>query len=234
MPLAPDPEQPPRPGRTVAAFDFDGTLTTLDTLRDFVKFAVGPGRYAAGLVRAAPWFLGALTRCCGRGPAKARFLAVTLGGRSRSELEAVARDYVEQRLPALVRPEMAARVQEHRQLGHELVLVSASPSLYLELWAAQAGFAAVLATELEFRDGTCSGRLAGPNCWGPEKVRRLRQWFAGERPGVLYAYGDSRGDRELLAMADHAWLRGDGALPPLTASGPEDGSNPPVCPKMEA
>ncbi|MGF6301146.1 HAD superfamily phosphoserine phosphatase-like hydrolase [Paraburkholderia sp. WC7.3d] len=97
------------------------------------------------------------------------------------------------------------------------MLVSASPSLYLTVWAARAGFDAVLATELEFRDGRFAGRLASPNCWGPEKVRRLQQWFGSDQPPVLYACGDSRGDREMLALADHAWLRGDGALPLIDA-----------------
>lgn len=110
---------------------------------------------------------------------------------------------------------MAARVQEHKRRGHRLVLVSASPALYLTVWAARAGFDAVLATELEFRDGRVSGRLATPNCWGAEKVRRLQQWFGSDHPHVLYAYGDSRGDREMLALAGHAWLRGTGALPPI-------------------
>jgi phosphatidylglycerophosphatase C len=204
---------PPR--RIVAAFDFDGTITTLDTLRDFVLFSVGPARFAAGAVRAAPWIVGALTRMCARGSAKARFLAATLGGLPRQELEAAARRYVAQRLPALVRPEMLERVREHGRLGHQLVLVSASPTLYLDLWAAQAGFDAVLATELEYRDAAFTGRLSGLNCWGPEKVRRLREWFGSEQPEVLYAYGDSRGDLEMLAMADHAWLRGQGELPAI-------------------
>jgi phosphatidylglycerophosphatase C len=203
------------PNRIVAAFDFDGTITTLDTLRDFVLFSVGKTRYAAGAVLTAPWVIGVLTRMCDRGSAKARFLAETMGGMTRPEMEAKAQLYVEQRLPALVRPEMTARIREHGRLGHELVLVSASPTLYLRHWAAQAGFAAVLATELEYCDDRFTGRLSGPNCWGPEKVRRLRQWFGGEQPGVLYAYGDSRGDREMLALADHAWLRGHGALPPI-------------------
>jgi len=204
--------------RIVAAFDFDGTVTTSDSLRDFILFTVGQAHFAAGAVRAAPWIIAGMARMCDRGSAKARFLAATIGGRSRLELEATAQMYVAQRLPALVRPEMAARIQEHQQLGHGLVLVSASPTLYLAPWAAQAGFDAVLATELDYRDGRFTGRLSGPNCWGPEKVRRLRQWFGSDQPRVFYAYGDSRGDREMLALADHPWLRGHGGLPPLTGS----------------
>jgi phosphatidylglycerophosphatase C len=75
----------------------------------------------------------------------------------------------------------------------------------------------VLATELELRDGRFSGRLASPNCWGPEKARQLQQCFGSDQPPVLFAYGDSQGDREMLALADHAWLRGRGAMPPIDA-----------------
>ncbi len=111
------------------------------------------------------------------------------------------------------------RVQEHRRRGHHLVLVSASPDLYLLPWATYAGFDAVLATELEFVDERCTGRLATPNCWGKEKARRLQEWLSNRQPSLLYAYGDSRGDREMLAMADRRWKRGDGALPALDGDG---------------
>jgi phosphatidylglycerophosphatase C len=132
-----------------------------------------------------------------------------------SELRDAAQQYVDVRLPALIRPEMVERVRERQRCGHEIVLVSASPALYLEVWAERAGFDAVLATELEFRDGQFSGHLASPNCRGQEKVRRLHQWFGEVRPHVLYAYGDSAGDQEMLALADVAWLRGHGTLPAI-------------------
>jgi phosphatidylglycerophosphatase C len=201
----------------VAAFDFDGTITTTDSLRDFVHDTVGRGRFAVGVVRASPWLIGLLARVCDRGAAKAHFLAMTLGGMTHCELEDAAQQYAAHGLRALIRPEMAARIHEHKRRGHRLVLVSASPTLYLKHWAAGMGFDAVLATELEFRGDRFSGRLASPNCWGPEKVRRLQQWFGSESPRVLYAYGDSRGDQEMLALADHAWLRGCEAMPPIDA-----------------
>ena len=203
---------------TLAAFDFDGTITTCDSLQEFVRGVAGRGRFAAGVVSSAPWLLGAWTGACDRGMAKAHFLAATLGGMTRHELEEAARRFASLELPALVRPEMLERVRAHKRLGHRLVLVSASPSLYLRPWAAQAGFDGVLATELEFAGDRFSGRLASANCWGPEKTRRLREWLAGEQPAMLYAYGDSRGDRELLALADRPWLRGDGALPALPSA----------------
>ncbi|MDF3838597.1 HAD-IB family hydrolase [Cupriavidus basilensis] len=201
----------------VAAFDFDGTITTSDSLRDFVRYMVGGRGLIRGAVCAAPWLAGMLAGTCDRGTAKARFLAGAIGGMTRRELERAARRYVAQRLPALIRPEMEARLREHKRRGHRLVLVSASPAFYLKVWAESAGFDAVLATELEFRGDRFSGRLASPNCWGPEKVRRLQQWSGVGKPPVLFAYGDSRGDRELLALADHGWLRGQGEMPSIDA-----------------
>ncbi|HEX7910640.1 MAG TPA: HAD-IB family hydrolase [Paraburkholderia sp.] len=199
----------------VAAFDFDGTITTSDSLRDFVRWTVGRAGLISGAIRAAPWLVGMLIGQCDRGTAKGHFLAATLGGMTRRELEDAAQQYAAAGLLALIRPEMAARVEEHKRRGHRLVLVSASPALYLKHWALRVGFDAVLATELAFRHDRFSGQLASPNCWGPEKVRRLMEWFGADRPRVLFAYGDSQGDREMLAFADHGWLRGDGEMPAI-------------------
>jgi len=200
---------------SVAAFDFDGTITTSDSLRDFVRYTVGNVRFTAGALRALPALVGMRLGKSDRAIAKAAFLIATIGGMKRGELEHIARQYATCGLPRLVRPEMVARIQEHKRRGHRLVLVSASPSLYLKHWAADIGFDAVLATELEIKDDRFSGRLASPNCWGPEKVRRLQAWFGDDLPSALFAYGDSRGDQEMLALADYAWLRGYGAVPQI-------------------
>ncbi|MGJ7527475.1 HAD family hydrolase [Variovorax sp. GB1P17] len=209
---------------TLAAFDFDGTISTSDSLRAFVHGLVGQGRFTTGALRSSPWLAGAWAGVCDRGIAKAQFLSATIGGMARRELEDAARHFATHELPKMIRPEMLERVREHKRRAHRLVLVSASPSLYLNVWAAQAGFDAVLATELEFIDDRFTGRLASPNCWGPQKVARLKQWLGdGERPATVYAYGDSRGDREMLAWADRPWLRGDdNALPPLPPHGADN------------
>jgi phosphatidylglycerophosphatase C len=210
-------DRPMQINRTLAAFDFDGTITTSDSLRDFVRHTVGNARFAMGVLLALPSLVGMLVGLCDRATAKARFLVATIGGMARTELEVAAQQYAARRLPALIRPEMAARINEHKRRGHRLILVSASPALYLKHWAVATGFDAVLATELELRDGRFSGRLASPNCWGPEKARQLQQWFGNDQPRVLFAYGDSRGDQEMLALADYAWLRGLDAMPPIDA-----------------
>ncbi|MDR3099327.1 MAG: HAD-IB family hydrolase [Paraburkholderia sp.] len=205
--------------RVVAAFDFDGTITTSDSFRAFMLDAAGSGRFALAALRCLPWLAGIAPGWADRGRTKARFLYAALGPVRREALEAAAQRFVDTRLPGLLRPEMLARVREHQALGHEVVLVSASPSVYLRKWAAGVGIGTVLASELEWRDGAYTGRLAGRNCWGPEKVARLRAWWGEHAPATLYAYGDSRGDREMAELANHAWIRGEAPLPPLVATG---------------
>ena len=200
----------------VAAFDFDGTISTTDSLRIFVRETVGTPRFVAGALLASPWLIGAALRVVDRGTAKAAFLRASLGARTRAQLEYDFKRFITQHLPRLLRPEMLARLRQHRAMGHRIVLVSASPGLYLRLWATSVGFDAVLSTELAYDElGRFSGQFAEPNCWGPEKVRRLEAWWAASPPRVLFVYGDSRGDKEMAERADYAWIRGQGKLMPL-------------------
>ena len=117
--------------------------------------------------------------------------------------------YARQISGAWMRPDTLARLDRHRALGHAVVLVSASLEPYLEPLGALLGVDAVLCTRLEVGgDGRLTGRLDGRNCRGPEKADRLRSWLDEHRlrGASVWAYGDSRGDRELLALADRAEL----------------------------
>lgn len=118
--------------RIVAAFDFDGTITTSDSFRHFVRHAVGMPRFAWAGLRALPWIVAMKAGLLSRGDAKAKFAWFAFGPIGEDALDAQARTFVDAHLPRLVRPEMLERVREHRARGHQVVLVSASPSLYLD------------------------------------------------------------------------------------------------------
>jgi phosphatidylglycerophosphatase C len=192
----------------VAAFDFDGTISTCDSLQVFLRNNLGRPKFGWAIFRALPWLTACALHLTDRHTAKEHLLRASLGGRRAEQVERWAADFVAGELPGLLRPEMLARLAWHQAQGHRTVLVSASPSLYLRPWAQKMGFQALLCTELEVVDGFYTGRLASRNCWGPEKVRRLEAWWQQDVPAKLYAYGDSRGDAEMLARADVAWYRG--------------------------
>lgn len=195
-------------GPVVAAFDFDGTITHRESLFPFLRFAAGNALFYERLCTLLPTLAGYALGLLDNEQAKERVLARFFAGTPIAQLSASAAAFSRQVLPRLVRPAALQRIAWHRDRGDRCVLVSASLRLYLAPWAQAVGFDDVLASELELTaDGHVTGRLIGGNCYGAGKVRRLEQ-LLGPRTGYqLYVYGDSRGDRELLARADHAFYR---------------------------
>jgi len=185
----------------VAAFDFDGTLVPGDSLRPFLTELLGRRRFAAVLGRAGVPMVVGYGRD-GRDGAKEALLVRAVAGLAATAV-ATAGAAFGARLATRVRPAMASRLDWHRGQGHRLVLVSASLVDYLEPFGRVVGFDDVIATRLEVAsDGRLTGRLDGNNVRADEKATRLAK-LLGSQPVELWAYGDSAGDRELLAMADH-------------------------------
>lgn len=190
--------------RVVAAFDFDGTITRRDTLLPFLVYACGRARVAAALATVAPRLTLALAGRGSRDDAKVALLERVVAGRDAAEIAAAGRAFADRLAgdTSRFRADVLARVRWHRDAGHEVVLVSASLTTYLDPLAPRLGFDTVLATTLEVAsDGRLTGQLVGLNCRGPEKVARLDAWLAGSAC-TLWAYGDSSGDDEMLARAD--------------------------------
>jgi phosphatidylglycerophosphatase C len=187
----------------VAAFDFDGTLTQRDTLLGYLRLVVGRRRVATVVARNAVGILRASRDRNARDLVKEEVLAGCLAGVEVARATALAAAYVA-RIP--MRADVVARLLEHHALGHTVVVVSASPAIYVAPAVASWGVDDVLATELEVVDGVFTGRYAGRNCRAEEKVVRLESWLAG-REVELHAYGNSPDDAAMLARADHpVWV----------------------------
>ena len=108
----------------------------------------------------------------------------------------------------MIRIDGLDRLKWHQQQGHICILASASLDVYLEHWSRSQKFDGLVCSKLEYDDeGKATGSLLGRNCHGAEKVRRLHELIDAANITELYAYGDSRGDRELLAAADHSYFR---------------------------
>jgi HAD superfamily hydrolase (TIGR01490 family) len=187
----------------VAAFDFDGTLSTRDSFLPYLRIVAGTRDLARAIAAAAPALAASRRDPSQRDVAKAIMLRGTLAGRSEAYLRDVGARYARLVVARRLAPDTVARLEQHRAEGHDIVLVSASLHVYLDPIAELLGADAVLATALEVdADGRCTGEIAGANVRGLEKVYRLDAWLAG-RDVVIHAYGDSSGDDELLARAHH-------------------------------
>ncbi len=203
--------------RTIAAFDFDGTLTRRDTLYPFLRDFVGVPALAAAAVRDLPRLAAAALGRGDRDAAKARLFARVLGGRSAGDAWDHGRRHAERIVASGLRPEMIERLEGHRRDGHEVVIVSASIDAYLDVVGSVLGIDRVLCTRLEVRDGRLTGAMLGGNCRGAAKLARIRDAFGDPttEPYELWAYGDSAGDDAMLGAADHAFrVRRDGSIVP--------------------
>lgn len=191
---------------TLAAFDFDGTLTRGESFFRFLAFATPWYRFIFCLLLSLPVLLLYVGRLMDNESAKVRVLRIFLKGRPLAEVEAAGKRFAQTRIAATLRPEAVARLRGHQKQGHVCVLVSATLAVYLRPWARDMGFDQVLATELAVdARGRVTGELATPNCYGPEKAARLRQHYGVS--AIKAAYGDSAGDREMLAMAEQPFYR---------------------------
>jgi HAD superfamily hydrolase (TIGR01490 family) len=209
------PEHPPadvsRP--TVAAFDFDGTLTDggsvypfLVALRDHWTV----WRTVATMTPALIW--AAIAGGTAADDTKERMFRRLLGGLPIEEVERKSQAFALTHLQRHLRTDTVARLNWHLEQGHHVVIVSASPELYVLPAGQQLGVPGVVATRLAVENGVLTGCYLGKNCRGAEKYARLIIHLrdnglmsangVGQQP-VLWAYGNSRGDLRLLDAADH-------------------------------
>lgn len=193
------------PAERVAAFDFDGTLTRRDTLMGFLWAASDARGRARGLLASPPALLAYEARAVDNHRAKTWLVRAWLRG---AEVEAVraASDRYAETISRLERPEALRRLAWHRALGDRVVVVTASFEVSVRAWVRRRGLrdVRVIGSRLAAEGGRLTGALDGRSCAGAEKVRRLEPHLLGAE---LWAYGDSRGDTELLARADRAFYR---------------------------
>jgi phosphatidylglycerophosphatase C len=188
-------------------FDLDGTLTFGDTLRQFLAgFLRRHPRHALRLWR-LPFILIGYAGDRDRGRLKSRVIRMIMRGESRSVIDAWADSFVST-LGARrrLRPAALAVLDTHRAAGDYLVLLSASPDLYVPRIGRALGFERTLCTELEWRGERLDGALHTANRRGVEKLRCLA-WLRAQYPGLPFvAYGNSASDLDHMRHADKALL----------------------------
>jgi HAD superfamily hydrolase (TIGR01490 family) len=185
-----------------AFFDFDGTITKKDSFIDFLKYTNSPFKFWFNFILLSPVLVLFKLRLISNERAKQIVLSMFFKGENIVDFKKKAYNYAVNQLPKTVKKNAMDKILWHKQQNHRVVVVSASLKCWLSPWCEQNEIE-LIATELEERDGFLTGKLATKNCFGKEKVKRIKEKYSLNENDIIYAYGDSVGDREMLQLATY-------------------------------
>lgn len=184
----------------IAFFDFDGTITFKDTLLEIIKFHRGAGRLYAGLLKISPWLLAMKLKIVSNQAAKEQLLTHFFKDLSFEDFQKVCDSFAKIHLPQLIRPTALEKIRQLQKQDIPVVIVSASAENWLKSWCNDYGLICI-ATQLEKKDNILTGKIAGKNCYGEEKVKRIKEKFNLDDYENIYCFGDTKGDKPMLSLA---------------------------------
>lgn len=200
----------------VVLFDFDGTLTTSDTLPLFIKYMTGCSGLLLSMLKTLPAMI--LLACNGwrnvgkinAGRTKEKLLASCFAHQSCEQITRRVNGFVDV-IEKILAPNVMERLYYHINQGDKVVIVSASVDVWISPWAHKYGISDIIATRLETAGSTYTGRFYGNNCNGAEKVKRIAELYKRDNYHII-AYGNSSGDYPMLDYAHESYLCKNGSI----------------------
>ena len=192
----------------IVFFDFDGTITFKDSFIDFIIYSAGCRKFISGIMLLIPALMMYKLKILPNWRAKEKVIEQFFSGWSYSQFDKAASDYSNNRLDKIVRESAIKKIDEHRSAGDTVVVVSASIEEWVKPWCQRHGIR-FICTRLEIVNGGITGKLSGKNCYGEEKVRRIKDEYDLSKYENIYAYGDSAGDLDMLSIANIAYYKWD-------------------------
>lgn len=193
-------------GKHLALFDFDGTLTYKDSFMQFIRYSKGSFKYFLGLFILSPILILYKAKLLANDKAKILVLRYYFSGIALEEFKSKADGFAMEKIPRMLRKSAMDRLRWHINQQHKVVVVSASINLWLKKWCDLLNIQ-LIATELDIKQGKITGRLSTPNCYGEEKVKRIKLELQLDQYERIYAYGDTQGDKPMLALAHEKFYR---------------------------
>jgi phosphatidylglycerophosphatase C len=193
-------------GKKIAFFDFDGTITTKDTLLEIIKFQKGKVAFYTGFLANAPWLLAYKLKLIPNDEAKQKILSWFFSGIPEPFFQEQCDLFAEKKLPELIRPGALEEISRLQAAGFDVVVVSASAGNWIRKWTSQLSLK-LISTRLEIKNGTVSGRIEGKNCHGEQKVVCIREQWNLADYDEIFAYGDSAGDQPMLSLATKSFYK---------------------------
>jgi HAD superfamily hydrolase (TIGR01490 family) len=192
--------------KRIAFFDFDGTITTKDTLLEIIKYQKGTLSFYIGFLACSPFLVAYKLGLISNQLAKEITLRWFFGKTPLPQFQQRCDAFAAEKLSGLLRPGAVAEINKLKALNAEVVIVSASAENWLQGWCREHGLQ-LLATRLETKQERITGKIEGRNCHGEEKVRRIATAYDLKQYDEIYCYGDTKGDKPMLALTTFPFYR---------------------------
>jgi phosphatidylglycerophosphatase C len=192
--------------KKIAFFDFDGTITRKDTLPEVIKFQKGKLAFYVGIIIYAPLLVAYKLKLLKNDLVKQKILTYFFGGIPEPVFQEKCDLFAENMIPGLIRPGALKEIVSLREKGFEIVVISASAGNWIRRWSNELSLK-LLSTKLEVKNGLITGRIEGKNNHGEQKVINIRELWNLNEYGEIYAYGDSPGDKPMLALATQSFYK---------------------------
>jgi HAD superfamily hydrolase (TIGR01490 family) len=190
----------------IILIDFDGTITKNDSFLRFIHFAVGDIKFSIGLILLSPILILYKLKLIPNYIAKQKMISYFFKGYSEDNFRKIANEYSLNYIDKILRPKAMERIEWHKKQGHKIVVISASIDYWLRSWCDKNNLE-LIATQLEIKNNIITGNLLTKNCYGVEKINRIKELYNLDNFEYIYAYGDSFGDKEMLDIADESFYK---------------------------
>jgi phosphatidylglycerophosphatase C len=186
--------------KQIAFFDFDGTITTRDTLLEFIKFSKGRAAFYFGFILNLHYLIAYKIGIISNQLAKERILSYFFKNTDLMTFENYCSQFSTMILPGLIRAGAKEEIKRFIDRGTAVVIVTASAENWVRPWTDAMGIE-LIGSILELHEETLTGKIHDINCHGEEKVRRITERFSLADYEEIFAYGDTSGDKPMMAIA---------------------------------
>ena len=187
----------------IAFFDFDGTITKADSTARFIRYLVGDSKFFIGIFFLLPFMFLYILNLISNNSIKQILITYFFKGKNINEFKKNAEYFSLNMLEPLIRKKALKEIEWHKENGHDVVIVSASIDLWLRPWCIK-NDVALISSMLEVNDNLITGKTRNRNCYGLEKVTRIKELYNLSEYSYIYSYGNSRGDYEMLKIANES------------------------------
>jgi len=184
----------------IAFFDFDGTVTSKDSLAEILKFIKGNPRYYLGVLLLSPVIAAYKIGIISNHTAKEILLTYFFKGYDINKFNALCAEFAQKRLPKILNKSALYEIRKHIHRNTPVIIISASAENWILPWCSRYNIECI-ATKLQVKNGKLTGKIDGRNCSGKEKVKLIKNRYELSAYSKIYAYGDSPDDLPMIALA---------------------------------